>query len=100
MSYNTIANIYPYLGDYQKSLEYGLKTLAICEKVLSPEHPNLALSYNNIAWTYYYLKDYATAYSNIQKAIAIRTKVLPKGHPDIQTSLNTKAAIEKAMRKK
>jgi predicted metal-dependent hydrolase len=49
---NNLADIFMNLGNYKKALEYNLKSIAIREKVLEPNHPSLATSYNNISGTY------------------------------------------------
>ena len=87
-AYNNVGNTYYYLGDHQKALEYKLKDLAICEKVLPPEHPSLASSYNNVGSTYGALGDHKQALEYQLKALAIREKVLPANNPALATSYN------------
>ena len=55
--YNNLGSIYGNLGDHGKALEFLLKALEIREKVLPPEHPDLAISYNNVSCTYSELGD-------------------------------------------
>ena len=74
------------MGDLQKSLDFGLKAIAIQEKVLPPEHPNLAASYNNIAGTYKAMGDLQKSLDFGLKAIAIREKTLPPEHPKLAAS--------------
>ena len=43
-SYNNIGSAWGDLGDHHKQLEFFQKALAIREKVLPPDHPDLASS--------------------------------------------------------
>lgn len=79
------------LGEAFKALEYRQKTLSILEKVLPPEHPDLAQSYNNLAVTYYTLGDFQKCIEFFEKAFSIWEKVLPSNHPDLAMSYNNLA---------
>ena len=73
---------YSDLGDHQKALEYLLKALAIRERVLPENHPDLAQSYNNIAWTYYVLRRLEEAAVHMRRAAdIINRSTLPEYHP-------------------
>ena len=87
-AYNNVGHTYGALGDHNKALEYKLKALAICEKVLPGDHPDLVLSYNNVGGTYGDLGDHNKALEYQLKALAIREKVLPGDHPDLAASYN------------
>jgi tetratricopeptide (TPR) repeat protein len=80
-------------GNYQKELDFGLKALTIREKVLSPEHPDLAQSYNNLAVVYNKLGEYEKALVLSQEALAIWEKVLAADHPDLAAAFNNLAVI-------
>ena len=86
--YNNLGSIYGDLGDHSMALEFKLKALAICEKVLPPDHPNLAASYNNVGMTYGGLGDHSMALEFMLKDLAICEKVLPPDHPNLATSYN------------
>ena len=83
-------------GDYKLALEYGLKALSIFEKVLPPNHPDLATSYFTLASIYYYLQEYRKAEEYIAKAIAIFQKSLPPEHPHIKKAFEWQKAIAEA----
>ena len=87
-SYNNVCATYYALGDHKQALEYQLKALAICERVLPPDDPDLALSYNNVCATYYALGDHKQALEYQLKALGIRERVLPPEHPDLAQSYN------------
>ena len=86
--YNNLGSIYGNLGDHSKALEFKLKALEIREKVLPPDHPDLAASYNNVGTTYGNLGDHSKALEFKLKDLAICEKVLPPDHPDLATSYN------------
>ena len=86
--YNNLGSIYGELGDYMKSLEFKLKALEIRKKVLTPEHPSLAISYNNVGTSYDALGNHRMALEFKLKALKIQEKVLPPDHPSLAISYN------------
>ena len=88
--------MYKVQGDYPQALEGYQKALAILEKVLGKEHPDIAMTYNNIAGVYQAQGDYPQALAFYQKALAIREKVLGKEHPDIAMTYNNLALVYQA----
>ena len=82
-----------YLGDYAKAEPLYQRALAIREKSLGPEHPDVAVSFNNLAILYSGLGDYAKAESLHQRALAIHEKSLGPEHPDVATALNNLAIL-------
>ncbi len=85
-SYNNVGCTYYEQGTYEKALEYGLKALAINEKVLQENHPDLVQAYNNAGVTYGDMGDYEKALGYLLKALSIREKTLPSNHSDLATS--------------
>ncbi|HEV8715352.1 MAG TPA: FxSxx-COOH system tetratricopeptide repeat protein [Candidatus Binatia bacterium] len=69
------------------------RALAIQEKVLGSEHPDVALILNNLATLYDSQGQYAQAESLLRQALAIREKVLGSEHPDVAQSLNNLAML-------
>ena len=69
------------------------RALAIFEKVLGPEHPDVASSLNNLAALYEDQGRYAEAQPLFRRALAVNEKVLGPDHPDVATSLNNLAAL-------
>ena len=73
------------------------KAIAISEKALPAEHPDLATSYNNLAGVAYRAQGrFAEAEPLFLKAIAIKEKVLPADHPDLATSYSNLAGLYRA----
>ena len=69
------------------------RALAIYEKVLGNDHPNVATIVNNLAELYYAQSDLAKALPMYVRALAIEEKMLGEDHPNIATSLNNLAML-------
>ncbi len=77
----------------------ALRSLAIDEKALGPDHPDVAISLNNLALLYETQGKYAEAEPLYKRALAIREKALGPDHPDVAISLSTLAQIYQAQGK-
>ena len=64
-----------------------LRALALREKILGAEHPDVAVSLDNLGVLYRVQGRYAQAESLHKRALAIRKTVLEPGHPDLAVSL-------------
>jgi tetratricopeptide (TPR) repeat protein len=71
-------------AEAQRLLE---RALAIQEKLLSPEHPDIVLSLNELAGVLGSRGDLAASRGLVERALAIQEKVLGPEHPDVATSL-------------
>jgi tetratricopeptide (TPR) repeat protein len=80
-------------GRYAEAIPVAEQVLAIREKALGAEHPDVAQSLNNLAALYQFLGDYAKAELLYQRALAIREKALGPEHPDVAQSLNNLAGL-------
>ena len=88
------AGIYLYeRGRYTDTGPLFERALAIQEKALGPEHPDLAESIDNLAMLYNAQREYAKAESLCGRALAIREKALGPEHPDVATSLHYLAVL-------
>ncbi len=67
--------------------------LAICEKALGPDHPDVATALNNLAVLYRAQGRYAEAEPLYKRSLAIREKALGPDHPDVAQSLNNLAEL-------
>jgi len=81
------------LGNYEKSLEFAIKANDIYEKILPPDHPNLATSYDNLSLIYRDMRNHLKALEFQLKAIEIREKVLEPNHPDRAQSYNNLSSV-------
>ena len=83
-------------GQYAAAIPLAEKALAIFEKVLPPEHPNVATTLNNVAALYDALGNYQKAEPLYQRALAICEKVLGLEHPNVALTLNKLAKLYRA----
>ena len=75
-------------GQYAAAIPLAERALAIREKLLGQEHPDVAESLNNLAVLYREQGNYAQAEPLFQRALAIREKAFGQEHPDFAESLN------------
>jgi CHAT domain-containing protein/tetratricopeptide (TPR) repeat protein len=67
--------------------------LAIREKALGTDHPDVAQSLNSLANLYFNQSRYADAEPLYQRSLAIYEKALGPGHPEVANSLNNLAEL-------
>ena len=92
-SLNNLAVLYRAQGRYAEAEPLYKRSLAIDEKALGPEHPDVGTALNNLAGLYQAQGRYAEAEPLVQRSLAIREKALGPEHPDVATSLNNLAAL-------
>jgi class 3 adenylate cyclase/tetratricopeptide (TPR) repeat protein len=80
-------------GEFSTAEELCKRALAIREKALGPEHPNVADSLSNLALGYREQARYEEAEPLYKRARAIREKALGLEHPDFAHSLNNLAHV-------
>ena len=71
--YNNIGIVYYHLGEYDKTLDFYKKSLAI-DQQLGDEH-GIATSYNNIGSVYTDFGDFKSALENLLKGLNLRLKL-------------------------
>ena len=98
-SLNNLAALYDAQGKYEEAEPLYQRSLTIREKVLGPEHPDVATSLNNLAALYDAQGKYEEAEPLYQRSLTIREKVLGPEHPDVANSLNNLAALYDAQGK-
>ena len=74
ISLNNLAELYRTQGKYAEAEPLYHRSLAILEKALGPEHPDVATSLNSLAALYDTQGKYAEAEPLYQRALAIRAK--------------------------
>jgi CHAT domain-containing protein/Flp pilus assembly protein TadD len=80
-------------GKYDEAIPLAEQALAIYEKNLGPDHPQVATSLDSLAELYWAKGDYAKAEPLYQRALAIKEKALGPEHPNVANSLNTLALL-------
>jgi tetratricopeptide (TPR) repeat protein len=87
------------LARYVELVHLYKQELAISEKTLGKEHPDVAIRLSNLANLYHMLRKYAEAEPLYKQALAIDEKVLGKEHPNLAYHLNNLAMLYQAQGK-
>ena len=98
-SLNNLAALYDDQGRYSEAEPYYKRALAIWEKALGPEHPQVAQTLNNLAALYYTKGQYVEAEPLFKRALALVEKALGPDHPHVATSVNNLAELYQAQGK-
>jgi serine/threonine-protein kinase len=69
------------------------RALALREKALGPDHPDVAASLGNLANALWAMGDYSRAKEIAERALALREKLLGPEHPDVARSVNMLASV-------
>ncbi len=80
-------------GQYDEAIPLAQRALAIREKALGPDHPDVAASLDALAELYLDKQAYARAEPLYERALVIREKVLGPDHPEVAESLNGLALV-------
>jgi tetratricopeptide (TPR) repeat protein len=81
------------LRNYIKAKECFERVLAIFEKALGKEHPDMVTSLSNLGGAYYELGDYAKAKECLERALAICEKSFGEEDLDTAVSLNNLGGV-------
>ena len=92
-SLNDLATLYQAQGKYAEAEPLHKRALAIREKALGLEHPNLATSLNNLGGVYVAQGNYAEAEALLKSALAIAENALAPEHPDVALILENYAVL-------
>ena len=95
-SLNNLAVVFQSQGRTAEAEALYKRTLAIREKALGPDHPDVALSLHNLALVYGAQGRTAEAEPLYKRALAIFEKALGPDHPDVAQSLNNLAELYRA----
>jgi len=90
---DTIATIFENTGQYPAAEPLYTRALAIREKALGPDHPDVATSLNNLAGLYFKQGQYAAAEPLYKRSLAILEKALGQDHPNEAGSLHNLAVL-------
>jgi tetratricopeptide (TPR) repeat protein len=80
-------------GRYEEAEPLFQEALAIREKALGPDDPDVATSLNNLAGLYREQGRYGEAESLYRRALVMREKLLGSNNPALAQSLNNLAAL-------
>jgi len=90
---NWAGEAFYYAGLYDQAKPLFEKALAIREKILGSEHPDVATSLNNLAGLHKTQGNYEQAKPLYERALAIDEKVLGAEHPNVAGDLNNLALL-------
>lgn len=91
-----VAFLHEAVGDVLGASTFFEQAVAIYEKVLPPDHPDLATAINNLGFDRYRLGQYRESEALYERALDIRERVLPPNHPAIADTINNLAELYKA----
>jgi len=94
-----LAELFQEMGEYNKAQTLYERTLAIKEKVLGKEHPDMACTMNDLALLYGNIGKNNDALPLYERALAIQEKVHGKEHPAVAKTLNNIAGLYQEMGK-
>jgi CHAT domain-containing protein/Tfp pilus assembly protein PilF len=83
-------------GRYADAIPIAQQVVAIAEKALGSDHPEVAATLNNLAVLYRNEGRYSDAEPLYERALAIREKAFGRDHPDVAASLNNLAELYNA----
>jgi tetratricopeptide (TPR) repeat protein len=86
-------------GEYEEAITFYEKSHEIYEKILPPNHINLAASYNNIGLVYDGMGEYSKALTYYEKALEIQQKSLPLYHSTLAVFYNNISTAYRKMGK-
>jgi tetratricopeptide (TPR) repeat protein len=90
---NSLASLYQEMGKYVDALCICQRVLTIRERVLGPNHPDIARTLNTIALIYDDQNKPAEALPYYQRSLAIMEQRLGPNHPDVAYSLYILASL-------
>jgi hypothetical protein len=80
--------VYGHEGKYPQAVQADNRALAIQEKALGPQHPDVAKTLNNLGIMYWHEGKYLQAEQAFDHALAIKEMALGPQHPDVAETLN------------
>ncbi|XWK87591.1 MAG: tetratricopeptide repeat protein [Phormidium sp.] len=84
-------------GKYSEAIPLAERIIAIFEKALGTEHPEITTFLNLLAILHQQQSNYAQAEPLYQRSLAISEKALGSQHPDVATILNNLAEMYRQM---
>jgi serine/threonine protein kinase/tetratricopeptide (TPR) repeat protein len=90
---NNLGCVYDLQGEKEAQLKAHEKALALKEKALGREHPDVGLSEGNVSIALSLLGRNQEALTHVDRSIAILETGLGSGHPDLATQLSNRGEI-------
>ena len=80
-------------GRYSDAIPIAQRVLALRERALGRDHPDVAVGLSNLANLYYSQRRYADAEPLYQRSLAINEKALGRDHPNVAVGLSSLATL-------
>jgi tetratricopeptide (TPR) repeat protein len=94
---NNLGAIYELQGEREQALRASSEGLALKERALGRDHPDVALSEGNLAVELEVLGRNQEALEHVDRSIEILQKFLGAGHPEFATQLSNRGEILNAL---
>ena len=88
-----LALVHKDAGAYPEARAANLRALAVRERLLGPDHPDVAGLLNNLANVEQAVGDYAAAEPLLRRALDINTRAFGPDHPDVAVNLGNLALV-------
>ena len=96
-AFSSTGVVYQLMGEYDRSMEFHFKALAIREKKLGGRHISTAISYANLAILYYYKGFYDESLKFNYKALDIRLAAQGPRHMNVGSSYINLGVVYRVM---
>jgi eukaryotic-like serine/threonine-protein kinase len=94
---NNLGGLFEIRGDWEAALRMQQEGLALKERALGRDHPDVGISEGNLAVVLTALGRNQEALEHVDRSIEILEKGLGAGHPDLATQLNNRGEILNAL---
>ncbi len=94
---NNLGAVHRVGGEYAEARAVFERALAIREKALGPDHPDVADSLHNLGDVHRLIGDYAAATTVFEQVLAIREKALGPDHPSVADSLSVLGTVRRLL---
>jgi len=94
---NNLASVEGLQGRKEESLRFGAQALALKQKALGPEHPDVGISEGNVAVALEDMGREQEALSHVDRSIEILSHALGAEHPGVATQLSNRGEILNAL---
>jgi tetratricopeptide (TPR) repeat protein len=84
-------------GEHDEAIRLHEQALELRERILGPEHPDVATSLSNLGLVVSDTGDFAKARDLHQRALAIRERALGPDHPNVASSLDNVGGMARAL---
>ncbi|MFL5343205.1 MAG: tetratricopeptide repeat protein [Hyalangium sp.] len=92
-AFTNLGLLFVHQGKYPEAWESQSKALALRQKVLAPEHPEVATSLFNLAMVDWWMGRYDEALERTERALALKQKALGPEHPETLKMMGNTAGM-------